>query len=412
MQAGMVLAILAVMVFTGLGGLQEARAQKKFKLKFQAAWPSGLTLFDNFKMFAEKVKTMSGGRLEIETLPASAVVGAFEVLDATSRGVIDGGHSAPGYYTGKHWAAIPLSHGPVFGMDFIDMYGWYWEGGGVELLNEWYQKVLKMNVVSFPILPAGPQALGWFKRPIGGWDDFKGFKIRIYGIGGDVFKEAGMTVVTLPGAEILPAAERGVIDAAEWVGGIEDLKLGFHNVWKHHYTPGMHEPVTIGDVTINKDVWDKLPGDLQEIIKNAAQATLFRWWVAWQKQNAMAYKEMVEKHGVTVHRTPNEILLTFLKTYDKILAKKVAEDAFTRKVVESQKAYAGLLVPYRRSAWPSYEFASDYYWKYTAAAHTSPTSPGWLDLKDTMLVLLLGKCHILDLHPGLFSSRENALPAL
>ena len=362
-RIGLVVAILAVVVFVGHVQLPEAQAQKTFKLKFQASWPSGLTLFDNFKVFAKKVEAMSGGRLQIETLPAGAVVGAFEVLDATSRGVIDGGHSAPGYYTGKHWAAIPLSHGPLFGMDYIDFFGWYWEGGGWELLNEWYQTIIKANVVSIPILASGPQALGWFKRPVEGWEDFKGFKFRIYGLGGDVFKQAGMTVVTLPGAEILPAAERGVIDAAEWVGGIDDLKLGFHNVWKHHYTPGMHEPVSVGDILINKDIWNKLGADLKEIIKTAAQATMFRWWVGWQKQNATAYKEMVEKHGVTVHRTPDEILITFLKTYDKILAQKVASDPFIKKVVESQKAYAGLLVPYRRSTWPSYEFASDYYWK-------------------------------------------------
>ena len=364
MWLGVVCAMLAMVLWMSPQGLPVAVAQgKTMTLKFQASWPSGLTLFDNFKMFAEKVEKMSGGRLKIETLPAGAVVGAFEVLDATARGVIDGGHTAPGYYSGKHWAAIPLSHGPVFGMDFIDFYGWYWEGGGVELLNEWYQKVLKLDVVSLPILAAGPQALGWFKQPINGWNDLKGFKFRIYGIGADVFKEAGMTVVVLPGAEILPAAERGVIDGAEWVGGIEDLKLGFHNVWKHHYTPGMHEPVTVGDVTINKSVWDKLPEDLQEIIRNAAQATFYRWWVAWQKQNATAYKEMVEKHGVEIHRTPKDVLDTFLKTYDAIVAKKAEADPFIKKVVDSQKAYASLLVPYRRSTWPPYEYASDYYWK-------------------------------------------------
>ncbi len=172
-----------------------------------------------------------------------------------------------------------------------------------------------------------------------------------------------MTVVTLPGAEILPAAERGVIDAAEWVGGIEDLKLGFYNVWKHHYTPGMHEPVTVSDLIINKATWDKLPDDLKEIVKGAAQAVFFRWWVRWQKQNAEAYKEMVEKHGVEVHRTPDDVLQTFLNTYDKILQKKVASDPFVKRVVESQKKYAGLVVPYRRSTWPPYQFASDHYWK-------------------------------------------------
>ncbi|GIX48865.1 MAG: exported solute-binding protein [Candidatus Tectimicrobiota bacterium] len=360
-QLGIVVAVLAVGLVLYPPGA--AWAQKTITLKFQASWPSGLTLFDNFKMFAEKVEKMSGGRLKIETLPAGAVVGAFEVLDATARGVIDGGHTAPGYYTGKHWAAIPLSHGPVFGMDFIDMFGWYWEGGGWELLNEWYQKVLRLDVVSFPILTAGPQALGWFKKEIKGWEDFKGIKFRIYGIGADVFKEAGMTVVTLPGAEILPAAERGVIDGAEWVGGIEDLKLGFYNVWKIHYTPGMHEPVTVGDVIINKGVWERLSPDLQEIIKTASQAVFFRWWVGWMRQNAEAYKKMVEEYGVEVHRTPDDILYKFLETYDKILARKVAEDPFIKKVIDSQKAYAGLVVPYRLSTWPPYEFRGNYYWK-------------------------------------------------
>jgi TRAP-type mannitol/chloroaromatic compound transport system substrate-binding protein len=355
--------LLAVALFVSHLHLPTAEAQKTFKLKFQASWPSGLTIYDNFQMFAEKVQKMSGGRLQIETLPAGAVVGAFEVLDATARGVLDGAHTAMGYYTGKHWAAIPLSHGPVFGMDFIDFYGWYWEGGGWELVNEWYQKILKLDVISFPVAPVGPQALGWFKKPVNGWEDFKGFKFRIYGIGADVFKEAGMTVVTLPGAEILPAAERGVIDAAEWIGGVEDLKLGFHNVWKHHYTPGMHEPVTVSDVVINRTTWDKIPEDLQEIVKNAAQATFFRWWVSWQKQNAEAYKEMVEKHGVEVHRTPHDVLKTFLDTYDKILQQKAESDPFIKRVVESQKTYAELVVPYRRSTWPPYQFASDHYWK-------------------------------------------------
>lgn len=178
-----------------------------------------------------------------------------------------------------------------------------------------------------------------------------------------MFTKAGVTTVQLPGSEILPAAERGVIDAAEWVGGIEDLKLGFHNVWKHHYTPGMHEPTTIGDLIINKTTYDKLGDDLKEIIKNAAQATFFRWWVGWQKQNAQAYKDMVEKHGVQIHRTPQDILDNFLTTYDEIVKEKVESDPFIKKVIESQRAYAGLVVPYRRSTWPSYEYASDHYWK-------------------------------------------------
>lgn len=332
-------------------------------LKVQASWPPGIIAYDNLKMFAERVERMSGGRLKIEHLPAGAVVGPFEVLDATSRGVIDGAHTAPGYWVGKHWAAIPLSHGPLFGMDYIDFYGWYYEGGGYELLQEWYQQVLKLNVVSFPIQPGGPQAMGWFKRKIEGWDDFKGVKFRIYGLGADVFKEAGMSVVTLPGAEILPAAERGVIDGAEWVGGIQDLQLGFHNVWKIHYTPGMHEQVTVGDLLINKDLYDKLSPDLQEIIKVASREVWFTWWAKFQKANAEAYKEMVEKHGVQVYRTPDDVLRKFMEIYDKVVERQMAADPFVKKVMESQRQWASLVVPYRRSTWPPYEFLSDHYWK-------------------------------------------------
>jgi len=340
-----------------------AATPKPITLKMQASWPTGLTLFDNFKEFADEVEKMSAGRLKIETLPAGAVVPAFEVYDAVSRGVIDGGHTAPGYYVGKSRAAIPLSHGPVFGMDMIDMFGWYYEGGGLELLNEWYQDVLKLNMVGFPILPAGPQALGWFTKEIHSLSDIKGMKYRIYGIGAEVFGKIGVSVVTLPGAEIIPALERGVIDGAEWVGGIEDLRLGFPDVLKIHYTPGMHEPVTIGDLVINKDVWDSLSPDLQEIIKSATQAVFFRWWVRWQKQNAEAYRKMIEELGVKVYRTPDDVLLEFLKIYDKIAEEDAAKDPFYRKVIESQKKYAGLLVPYRLSTWPSYEFRGKYYWK-------------------------------------------------
>jgi TRAP-type mannitol/chloroaromatic compound transport system substrate-binding protein len=358
-------ALLVGVVIVVLATPPSQAGTRAITLKVQASWPSGLTLYDNLKMFAERVEKLSNGRLKIEHLPGGAVVGPFEVLDATHRGVIDGAHSGAAYWVGKHKAAGLLANCPAgpFGMDYIDWFGWVYEGGGWDLYQEFYQQILKMNVVAIPILPAGPQALGWFKRPVKDWEDFKGMKYRIPGIAADVFKEAGMSVVTLPGAEILPAAERGVIDAAEWVGGIEDMRLGFHNVWKVHYAPGMHEPATVADLYLNKDVWDKLAPDLQEIIKAAATETFFRWWVRFHRQNAEAYKELVEKHNVQVYRTPDDILLKFLETWDKIAEREAARDPFFKKVLDSQRQYAGLLVPYRLSTWPMYEFAGQYYWK-------------------------------------------------
>lgn len=343
----------------------EARPEPQEVIRWtcQSSFPTGSSLYTNFTEFAEKVKRMSNGRLEIETLPAGAVVAAFEVLDAVNDRVLDCGHSAPGYYVGKHRAAIPLSHGPLFGMDFIDMWGWYYHGGGLELLNEWYQDVLGMNVLSFPILPAGPQALGWFPREIEGWEDFKGLKFRIYGLGAEVFKRAGMSVVTLPGAEILPALERGVIDGAEWVTPYEDIKMGFYDILKYYYMPGMHEPVTFGDLIINRDAWEALPDDLKEIVRVATRDTFIQWWTWFIYQNAKTLEELQTRYGVQVRQTPRDILETFLKFVDEVYAEDAERDPFFAKVLESQKAYAGVVVPARVFMFPEYRFRAEWYWK-------------------------------------------------
>ncbi len=333
-----------------------------FSLKVQAAWPETLTLYENLTEFAERVETLSAGRLKIEPLPAGAVVPVLEIQDAVDQGVVDGGHTGMGFIADKHRAAIPLSHGPVFGMDTVDMYGWYYEGGGWELIQEWYQDVLGLNVVSFPIGPVGPQAMGWFTEPINSLRDLQGVNYRGYGIGNEVYGRMGVNVVTLPGGDIVPALEKGEIVAAEWVGGIEDLNLGIHKVLKTHYTPGMQEPVSNIELVINKEVYDGLPPDLQSIIRTAADATFIRWWVKFQKQNAQAYSEMAQVNGVDVLRTPDEIMYEFLEVYDEIV-KDDSRDPFYEKVIQSQKAYARTVVPYRLSIWPDYDFAGKYFWE-------------------------------------------------
>ncbi|MBI1962900.1 MAG: TRAP transporter substrate-binding protein [Candidatus Rokubacteria bacterium] len=368
--------ILALAVVLAAGS-QPTTAQAPITLKMQASWPAALTLYDNFKLFAERVEKISGGRLKIEAMPAGTIVPAFEVLDATNKKVLDGAHTWAAYWVGKHKAAVLFTGGPggTFGMDFIDALGWMYEGGGIELYQQFYKDVLKLNVVPIPILPAGPQAFGWFKRPIKNLADFKGMKCRETGIAAEVFTEMGMRVVNMPGGEIIPSAERGVIDCAEWVGGVEDLKLGFQNVWKYYYTPGMHENVTIGELIINGDVWAKLAPDLQEIIKAAAHETFFRWWARWQKQNAEALKELQEKHKVQILKTPDEILYAFLKAWDKIAAREAEKDPFFKKVLESQRAYARLVVPAKRFAFPNYDFAANYYWPVKPAAAAAPAAP-------------------------------------
>src|SRR5919108_1328201 len=273
-------------------------AQAPTVLKIQASWPASLTIFDHLKYVAERVDKLSNGTLKIEAMPAGTVVPAFEVLDATNRKVIDGAHTVAYYWVGKNKTAVLFTGGPGgnYGMDFVDYLGWMYEGGGLELYQQFYKDVLKLNVIPLPAFPSGPQALGWFKRPIKNIADFKGMKCRQTGINTEVYTEMGMRTVNLPGGEILPAAERGVIDCAEWVGGVEDLRLGFHNVWKYHYTPGMHETVTMLELLINSEVWDKLSPQQKEIMKSATMEANIRWYAKWQKQNSEALKEFLEKH--------------------------------------------------------------------------------------------------------------------
>ena len=346
-----------------LGFSAQADAQQSRTLKMQSTWPASLTLQDNFRFFAERVDKLTGGELKIEALAAGQIVPPFEVLDATHKKVIDGAHAIAYYWVGKNKAATLFSATPagIAGMDHMDFMGWMYEGGGLDLWWEFYQKELKLNLVVFPILPASPQALGWFKRPIKDLEDFKGMKCRQTGIVAEIYQRMGMQTVNLPGGEIVPAAQRGVIDCAEWVGGVEDLRLGFHNVWKYHYSPGVHESVTIGEVLINSEVWNSLKPQEQEWIKSAANETFLIWWTRWQKQNAEALKELQEKHQVQVLQTPAEILREFLKGWDQLVAEESAKDPFFKRVIDSQKAYAAVVVPMKRAYFPPYSFLANHY---------------------------------------------------
>jgi TRAP-type mannitol/chloroaromatic compound transport system substrate-binding protein len=344
----------------------QAQAQKPaaraMVLKGQSSHPAASNFHLIFKLWAESVEKMSGGRLKIETLPAGAIVPAFEVFDATHRGVLDVGQAPFGYILGKSLVGIPLSHGPLFGMDGMDYWAWYYDGGGMKLLEEFYRDVLKMNIVAFPIPTDYPQGMGWFKKPIKSLADLKGMKYRIYGIGAETYGRLGVTVVTLPGGEIVPAMERGVIEGAEWINCEEDKKLGLHNVAKHYYTPGMHEPVTGGQLMINGNTWKKLSPDLQEIIKVASMYATVQRNFALNRETAHACQDLI-KAGVTLHRTPDDILLNFLREWEKIQSEYAAKDPFYKKVIDSQKKYAELIVPFKMSWFPPYDFAGKFYWK-------------------------------------------------
>jgi TRAP-type mannitol/chloroaromatic compound transport system substrate-binding protein len=341
-----------------------AHAQQARTLKVQSAVPPSSTAQDALKFFADRVDKLTAGQLKIEALPGGAIVPPFEILDAAHKKVIDGAWGISYWWFGKNKAATLFANTPagIAGMDPVDFIGWVYEGGGLDLWNEFYQKELKLNLVAFPSMPPSPQALGWFKRPIKDLNDFRGMKCRQTGIVAELYSKMGMAVVNMPGGEILPAAERGTIDCAEWVGGIEDQRLGLHTVWKFHYTPGMHESASVAEMAFNKDVWDSLPDQNREAIKSALSETFLRWWASYQRQNADAIAEFAEKHSVKLLTTPAEINLAFLKTWDEFAAAESARNPFFKKVYDSQKAYAAKVVPAKRFMFPPYAFQADYYW--------------------------------------------------
>jgi TRAP-type mannitol/chloroaromatic compound transport system substrate-binding protein len=359
-----VIRVVALAAALGFAAAAGAQAPAAMNFKFQSTWPASLTLQDNFRFFAERVDKLTSGQVKIEALAAGQIVPPFEILDATHKKVIDGGHGIAYYWVGKNKAATLFSATPagIAGMDHMDYMGWIYEGGGLDMWWDFYQKELKLNVLAFPILPASPQALGWFKRPIKSLADFKGLKCRQTGIVAEIYQRMGMQTVNMPGGEIVPSAQRGVIDCAEWVGGIEDLRLGLPQVWKYHYTPGPHEMSSIGELIINTDVWKSLSAQQQEAVRSATVETFLRWWVKWQRQNADAIEEMRTKHGTQILRTPPEILIAFFKAWDEIAKEESAKNPFFKKVLDSQRAWASKVVPAKRFMFPPYSFGANYYW--------------------------------------------------
>ena len=356
------MAVAGSLALAGLAQAQTAPAPKVIKV--QASWPASGTIYENLTDLAKRVDQMSGGRLKIEAMPGGQVVPPFEVLDATHKKVIDGAHSWPGYWVGKNKTAILFTGGPggPFGMDHMDYLSWMWHGGGLAKFHKFYQETLKLNVISFPVQTASPQALGWFKKKIENLADLKGQRCRQTGIAAEVFNEMGMRTVNMPGAEIMPAAERGTIDCAEWVGGVEDLRFGFHTIWKYHYAPSLHESVSIGEMMFNLDVWKSLSTSDQELIKSAITETLFMWWTRWQRMNAEATVELKEKHKVNMEVTPSDVHKEFLAAWDRVAAKEAEKNPLFKETLEDLKKWASVTVPAKRFYYPAYNVAADHYW--------------------------------------------------
>src|SRR5438105_7467476 len=356
---------VVIAAITAASAPMGAQAQAPAKsIKMQSTWPASNTLQEHFKLFAERVDKLTQGSLKIEALPAGQIVPAFEVLDATNKKVLDGWHAISYYWVGKSPAAALFAGPPggPFGMDHMDWLGWLYVGGGLQMWRDFYQNDLKLNVIVWPAHPSSPQAFGWFKKPLRSVADIKGLKCRQTGLNAEVYAKMGMSVVNMAGGEIVPSAQRGVIDCAEWVGGVEDLRLGLHTVFKYHYTPGMHENNSIGELGFNLDVWKTFTPAQQDAVDSAVKDTFITWLTRWQKQNADAIEEMVNKMGVRILRTPPDILLASLKAWDEVAAENSAKSPTFKKVYESQRAYAAKVVPAKRYMFPPYSFAANYYW--------------------------------------------------
>ncbi len=332
-------------------GTSVAEAQQvQHKMRLQTAVPSASIYFELLKKFGERVDKMSNGRIKIEVLPDGAVVPAFEILDAVDKNVVEAGYAWTHYWSGKHPAAGLFSNpmaGAGVGMDQLSHVAWLFEGGGYALYRKLFSDVLKMNIEPLMVQPMGPDPLGWFKSPIQNTADFKKLKYRSPpGITGEIFKEMGIAAVAMPGGEIVPAAQRGTIDAAEWIGPADDLNLGLHTIWKNYYLQGLHQSTDVGEVLINKSVWNKLSPDLQEIMRTAAMASMAETYTYNVYRNALAIKKLRDEFKVNILDTPRDFYPEFVRATNVVLDRYAGKDPFFKEVLDSQRNFAQTVVPY------------------------------------------------------------------
>jgi len=306
--------------------------------RFQSTWPAKDIFHEYANDFAKKVNDMAGGRLKIEVLPSGAVVPAFQLLEAVNKGTLDGGHGVVAYHYGKNSALALWGSGPAYGMDPNMVLAWHNYGGGKALLEEIY-KSINMDVVSYLYGPMPTQPLGWFKKPIAKVEDLKGLKYRTVGLAVDIFTELGAAVNPLPGSEIVPALDRGLIDAAEFNNASSDRALGFPDVAKNCMLQSFHQSTEQFEILFGKAKYNALPQELKNIIDYAVQAASAD--MSWKaiERNSKDYIEL-KKAGVAFYKTPDAILRNQLESWDKVMARKSAENPLFKKVLDSQRAYA------------------------------------------------------------------------
>ena len=322
-----------------------ALSQNLIQWRMQTTWPKNFPgLGTGAQKLAELIGAASGGRLTVEVFGAGEIVPAFETMDAVSNGTIEMGHGAP-YYWKDALPATQFIASVPFGLNVAEQNAWIQFGGGQELADRVYAE---LGCKFFASGNTGVQAGGWFNREINALDDYKGLKMRIPGLGGEVVKAAGGNVVNLPGGEIPPALASGAIDATEWVGPYNDLAFGLYKNAKLYYYPGWHEPATLLDNFINLAAWETLGDDLKAVVTTAnAYANLFVLNEYLANNNA-ALDTLVNQHGVTLKKFPDEVLNGLGGLSGQVIADQAAADPLSREVMESLAKFRAQSIPYAK----------------------------------------------------------------
>jgi TRAP-type mannitol/chloroaromatic compound transport system substrate-binding protein len=336
-------------------------------MRWQSTWPTKDIFHEYALDYAKKVNDMSGGDLKIEVLPSGAVVKAFDLIDAVSKGTLDGGHGVLAYWYGKNSAMAIWGSGPAFGMDANMVLAWHYYGGGKALLDEIY-KNLNLDVVSFLYGPMPTQPLGWYKKPVTKLGDFKGLKFRTVGLSIDIFQGLGAAVNALPGSEIVPAMDRGLLDAAEFNNTTSDRALGFADVSKVCMLQSWHQSGEQFEILFNKKKYDALPVKLKSIIANAVEASSADMsWKAIERYSA-DYITLQQTDKVKFFKTPDAVLNEQLKVWDAIMEKKSSENPMFKRVLDSQRKFAERATKWQNDTNINFRVAASHYFSTAAAA--------------------------------------------
>jgi TRAP-type mannitol/chloroaromatic compound transport system substrate-binding protein len=338
---------------------QVSRAQTA-TLKMQGSWGAKDVFNEMAQDYVERVNKMAGGRLKIDYLVGGAVVHPFQVFDGVHGGQIDAAHTVTVYWYGKHKAASLFGTGPVFGFNANEGLGWIHNGGGKELMDELQTQIMKVDIKSFFAMPMPTQPLGWFKKPVTSAADIKGLKYRTVGLAADLMQAMGAAVAQLPGGEIVPAMERGVIDAFEFNNPTSDRRFGAQDVAKNYMMGSHHQATEYFEIMIKRSKFNALPAEHQAIMQYAAEAaSSANEWKGYDYYSK-DLQELIEKDKVNVIRTPQDVFDAQIKAWDGLIA-DLAKDAFMKKVMDSQKEWVRRVVFYMQLNQTDYKGAFNHH---------------------------------------------------